>query len=761
MRVQNTFSFKSEAEVLLLNPREFHDRNLISEFKELPGVTVLDTINSQVAEWIKLQNPSVNFSGEKLNHAVADFFSKQDKELFGIWVYYPWKSTLLRVLPEDMFIAVRTVRNKYKITEEEQVELSKKSIGVVGLSVGQSVALALAMERGCGELRLADFDVLELGNMNRLRTGLTSIGLKKTTITAREILEIDPYIKVKLFDDGINESNLEEFLFSGGKLDMVVDECDSLDIKVLLREKARSFNIPVLMDTSDRGMLDIERFDLEPDREIFHGLIGNLDYKELQGLTTKEKLPYGLKITGLETLSDRMQASLLEINQSITSWPQLASAVFLGGGLVAHASREILLGKNIASGRFYVDFDEILKDPSFFNSDTIQNSESPEITSEKTNAKNDFPVNSNLSSQYRLSKDELQELITCANTAPSGGNCQPWEWVFDQNGVLHLYHDQERSASLLDFKGTGSLIAFGAAIENIRLYCGVNGISFEIKDLIEEFDQKKILSLVFTGKSESVKSFPFEELYEFIGQRCTDRLNEGRKELPKEFLNNILNTTSFHGVKMTLFQSPELITELAKINGVMDYVRMTDPRGYEDFLKEVRWTPEEAASTKDGIDLNTFDFSPADWAVLKLLSNKNAMGLIRKFNLGKGFTKISDETFASASAVGLLHGLGNKPVDFFHTGMFLQRIWLIATLHGVSLQPVTASLFLFQRCEEGENGYFSKDQKENIQVANKDFRTIAGLSSGEQAYFMFRLSLSHGQVVRSFRRDFSETLTVL
>jgi hypothetical protein len=27
------------------------------------------------------------------------------------------------------------------------------------------------------------------------------------------------------------------------------------------------------METSDRGVLDVERFDLEPDRPIFHGLL--------------------------------------------------------------------------------------------------------------------------------------------------------------------------------------------------------------------------------------------------------------------------------------------------------------------------------------------------------------------------------------------------------------------------------------------------------------------------------------------------------
>ena len=45
-------------------------------------------------------------------------------------------------------------------------------------------------------------------------------------------------------------------------------------MKLLVREMARERRIPVLMETSDRGVLDVERFDLEPDRPIFHGLLG-------------------------------------------------------------------------------------------------------------------------------------------------------------------------------------------------------------------------------------------------------------------------------------------------------------------------------------------------------------------------------------------------------------------------------------------------------------------------------------------------------
>ena len=61
---------------------------------------------------------------------------------------------------------------------------------------------------------------------------------------------------------------MDEF-FDG--LDLVIEECDSLDMKVRVREEARARGIPVLMETSDRGLFDVERFDVEPERPLFHG----------------------------------------------------------------------------------------------------------------------------------------------------------------------------------------------------------------------------------------------------------------------------------------------------------------------------------------------------------------------------------------------------------------------------------------------------------------------------------------------------------
>jgi hypothetical protein len=78
-------------------------------------------------------------------------------------------------------------------------------------------------------------------------------------------------------------SRVDAFLVEGGPADLLVEECDSLDIKLLLRERARAHRIPVVMETSDRGMLDVERHDLEPDRPILHGLVGSLSAADLGG----------------------------------------------------------------------------------------------------------------------------------------------------------------------------------------------------------------------------------------------------------------------------------------------------------------------------------------------------------------------------------------------------------------------------------------------------------------------------------------------
>lgn len=323
---------------------------------------VIDEIDSQLEELIILRNPSKNLTRQEIDSEVEKLLLGTNKKEFGVWIYFSWSNRLIHTLNKDQFIEVRTSRNLYKITPEERDVLGEKHVGIIGLSVGQSVAVTMASERCFGQVTLADFDILELSNINRIRTGIHNIGIHKTVIVAREIAEIDPFIKVNCLHEGVTSDNIDLFFKSNGGIDLVIDECDGFDIKILCRQKAKEYAIPLVSETNDRGQIDIERYDLDNDYLPFHGAIEGMDVdlSNLKDLSSEEKLPYILAIHPMETLSESLRLSLGEIGKSIKTWPQLASAVSLGGGLACDTSRRILLKQFMFSGRFFVDLEKLI-----------------------------------------------------------------------------------------------------------------------------------------------------------------------------------------------------------------------------------------------------------------------------------------------------------------------------------------------------------------------------------------------------------------
>ncbi|MFD3703175.1 ThiF family adenylyltransferase [Nocardia sp. NPDC058658] len=327
---------------------------------------VHDTIEDQLDELIRCEDPAVAHSTDSLAAARRRLCGETPLWRWGTWVFYPWNGRLVHVLAREDFQRVRTDRNRDKIDRAQQRDLRERRIGVVGLSVGNSAAVTLAMEGVGGSFRLADFDTLGLSNLNRLRAGVDDLGVSKAVLAARQMFEIDPYLDIEVFTDGLTEESIGEF-FDGpdGTLDLLVEECDTVWAKVAAREYARSRGIPVLMDANDRGLLDVERFDLEPHRPLFHGRIGGSTSADVAKMNRDERLSFLLEVVDESRLSSAMREAIGEIGRSLSSWPQLASGVMLGGALVADTARRILLGELIESGRTYIDLDELVPATDF------------------------------------------------------------------------------------------------------------------------------------------------------------------------------------------------------------------------------------------------------------------------------------------------------------------------------------------------------------------------------------------------------------
>lgn len=323
---------------------------------------VRDDYLEQLKELFAVNNPTLVYTSDFENR-FKDFLKITEKVLplfmQGRWVFFPWLSSLTHILEEEDFLLVRTARNRYLISPKEQDVFYNAMVGIGGLSVGNSVALAIVLQGGARYIRLADFDKLALSNTNRVRAGVQNLGLPKVEVTARQIYEINPYAKVEIFSEGLNPENIEIF-FKG--LDIVVDELDNIAVKFLIREQAKKHKLAVVMaaDNGDNGVVDIERYDLDPQPEFFHGRIGKVRYEQLKNL---DKFGIGQTITkhiGPENITEKMQKSLLEMGKTIVSWPQLGGAALLNGSAVAYCVRKILNKEPLENNRAIISLDEKL-----------------------------------------------------------------------------------------------------------------------------------------------------------------------------------------------------------------------------------------------------------------------------------------------------------------------------------------------------------------------------------------------------------------
>lgn len=323
---------------------------------------ISDDYEEEQRELFGIKNPSRVYA-PGFEEAFQEYFralaATRPLSEHGRWAYFPWRYLAAHILPEDEYWLVRTARNQNLVTKEEQEKFYNAKIGIGGLSVGSSVAFAIALGGGGKRMKLADMDHLALSNTNRVLAGADRLGMLKVEMAARTIYEINPYAEIELHSEGLTTENIDDFC---ADLDIVIDELDNLSVKYLIREQAKKRRIAVVMaaDNGDNAVVDIERYDLDPQPEFFHGRMGDVSYEMLKGL---DKFGIGKMITkhvGPENVTERMQQSLTQMGKTIVSWPQLGGAALVNGAAVAYCMRKILNGQPLETNRALVSLDEKL-----------------------------------------------------------------------------------------------------------------------------------------------------------------------------------------------------------------------------------------------------------------------------------------------------------------------------------------------------------------------------------------------------------------
>lgn len=352
------------------------DRSIenLEDFKKKLGISqVIDTYKEQLEDLFLVRNPQYKFNKDyhgDFEKFYSDHISGKSADEVGEWVYFPWNKYLVHYLSDEMHQEIRTARNKNLITKEEQDKFYNFKIGIAGLSVGSHAALTLGMMGSGKVMKLADPDVISASNLNRIRYDYTKVGVSKCDLAVEQIYQMNPYAEISSYPQGITNENIDDFL---NGLDVLVEEMDNLEMKIKLRLEAKKRGVPVIMatDNGDNVIVDIERYDLDPNLKIFNGVAGDLTLEEFQKFPPQELPKLATKIAGAEMVMPKMMSSLLEVGRTLYSWPQLGDAATLSGVVIAYIIKRMANGEKVKSGKLEVNLDSIF-DPDYHAPEAVK-----------------------------------------------------------------------------------------------------------------------------------------------------------------------------------------------------------------------------------------------------------------------------------------------------------------------------------------------------------------------------------------------------
>lgn len=363
---------------------------------------------------------------------------------------------------------------------------------------------------------------------------------------------------------------------------------------------------------------------------------------------------------------------------------------------------------------------------------------------------------------FRLTPEELRRLVEAGGMAPSGGNVQPWS-VTATADTLAVGFDLPRATSFLDVGRLASALALGAFVENVTIAAESLGLRFalELGDMMD--DDAPLARLRFGGRRDPAEVWP-HPLYAFIPQRVTNRhLHEGPA----------VDDRTIEAIT-TAVQEPEgrcrcvaLGTEAgrreaARLLSATDVLRMFHREMHGQMFGELRWTPEETETTRDGIDVATLELSPeavgqlgalrSHELVVRAVPPEAVAGLTERAIVGSSHVGCLAASLSASSAspgATLRRGL-------FMAGQALARLWLTATRLGVALQPWSVLPFLVLRARHFGGTGLSAAEAAEIERLGRELEQLCGLRGGEVPLFIFRLAYAPMPSARALRLPWTQ-----
>lgn len=118
-----------------------------------------------------------------------------------------------------------------RVGSDIQAKFQGATIGIAGLGgLGSNIAIMLA-RAGVGKLVLADFDRVDISNLNRQQYKADQLGQPKADALRNNLLEIAPYLEIESHEVKLNEENIPEIYKD---VDVICEAFDNPEAKAMI-----------------------------------------------------------------------------------------------------------------------------------------------------------------------------------------------------------------------------------------------------------------------------------------------------------------------------------------------------------------------------------------------------------------------------------------------------------------------------------------------------------------------------------------------
>ncbi len=236
-------------------------------------------------------------------------------------------------------------RNLGWVTQVEQAALKNKRIAIAGMGGAGGEYLITMSRLGIGKFNISDFDEFEVGNFNRQAGAfLHTVNKEKVRSMEAQALSINSELDITIFDKGINDDNLSEFLKD---VDLYLDGLDiyAPEIRRKIFAYCAEHNIPAIT-AAPIGM----------GTAVLTFMPGKMTFEQFFGMKGKSELDQTIRlIAGVSTaryhLSYVADPDAIDFEKRKT--PSTVMGIKLCAGVIGTTALKILLirGKVLAAPR--------------------------------------------------------------------------------------------------------------------------------------------------------------------------------------------------------------------------------------------------------------------------------------------------------------------------------------------------------------------------------------------------------------------------